>query len=373
MEEDEAQRYGFKLSRVVSLTSLLDELKSKDSETFESKKSLEAWANKSIEEATSFQDETASTTADTIRTTKKNKASLNFATASFAISFLKARQAKLAEKKYNEAEKYKNNDVLPSRIPVDIYLESLRALKGQKEHRKVDLFKELRKKKAIQRRDESFKKTISRLKHRSEDGPHNSDKKLKNTAKITRKMSSTMLRRASKSEALFDQDCMPPSPRTKHTANQHAGNHHRGNQASESWRRHGEYIEGTVKQKEPTPSPYCAPFGNPVTSRPSSSSATRTKTKTRTTTRMKTGNETGARTTGKGGNAVAGAGCSPVAASGGDDYNRQMEATLSTMMNEHDKLVRGDVAAGVEGPVTTPFGAPLGSRPLCGIYSQHTT
>ena len=74
--------------------------------------------------------------------------------------FLKARHAKLSKKAYDESEKYKNNDVLPSNIPVDIYLESLKSLKSQKEHRKVDLFKELRKKKAIKRRDESFRVSV---------------------------------------------------------------------------------------------------------------------------------------------------------------------------------------------------------------------
>ena len=76
--------------------------------------------------------------------------------ASFAVNFLKARQAKLAKKKYEETDAYKNNDVLPSSIAVDIYLESLKTLKSQKEHRKVDLFKELREKKSTKRRDISF-------------------------------------------------------------------------------------------------------------------------------------------------------------------------------------------------------------------------
>lgn len=43
MDADEAKTYGFTLTKVVSLTDLVDELKCKDSQACESKQSLDDW------------------------------------------------------------------------------------------------------------------------------------------------------------------------------------------------------------------------------------------------------------------------------------------------------------------------------------------
>lgn len=82
--------------------------------------------------------------------------------ASFAVKFLKARQAKLAKKKLQEETeiRFENNNILPSTIPVEVYLESLQTLRSQKEHRRVDLLKEQRWKKAVKRRDVSMQVRI---------------------------------------------------------------------------------------------------------------------------------------------------------------------------------------------------------------------
>jgi hypothetical protein len=172
MEEDEAQQYGFRLSKAVSLTSMIDELRDKNNNAFEDKATLDDWVNQSVSEYDEEEDEEKKDNGHvdlqdntTIQSgePKKSKvnnaprATLNFATASFAVRFLKARQARLDKINDRQAEHYRNNDILPRSIPVDIYLESLKTLKGQKEHRRVDLFKELREKKAIKRRDESFR------------------------------------------------------------------------------------------------------------------------------------------------------------------------------------------------------------------------
>lgn len=50
MKTDEAIRHGLRQSKAVSLTSLLDELKSKDNKAWESKKSFEEWVNESVAE-----------------------------------------------------------------------------------------------------------------------------------------------------------------------------------------------------------------------------------------------------------------------------------------------------------------------------------
>lgn len=94
-----------------------------------------------------------------------------------------------------------------------------------------------------------------------------------------------------------------------------------------------------------------APFGSPVVSRPISSAKT--------------------------GNAM-----SRVAiGSGDDDYNRQLEATLSDMIYTYDRTFgfdenesRQDTTdiASAAAAAKKPFGTPLASRPLCGIYSSHS-
>ena len=56
-----------------------------------------------------------------------------------------------------------------------------------------------------------------------------------------------------------------------------------------------------------------------------------------------------------------------------DDYGKRMEATLSSMIAEHDKdagKCSTPSLIPIAAPASCPFGTPLKSRPLCGIYSS---
>lgn len=82
MEEEEAKKYGFRLSRVVSITSLLDELKSKDSEAWDSTKTLESWVNEPVAEEAHEEDDKADHLERNAehKTVNKHRATLNFST-----------------------------------------------------------------------------------------------------------------------------------------------------------------------------------------------------------------------------------------------------------------------------------------------------
>ena len=174
MDPDEAKALGFKLSKNVSITDLLDDMRIKDASREACRKaSLREWLNEPIPESSNVEvDETAQK-----ESINAISAALNTHTgilaayaellnqiihliflylAAYALRFVKARQDKMLRNSTAVSDSYQLKDGFPSSIPVEIYLESLRELQSQKQHRKVDLFKEIRQRKAIKRRNKSF-------------------------------------------------------------------------------------------------------------------------------------------------------------------------------------------------------------------------
>ena len=184
MIEEEAKEHGIALAKVVSLTHLLDEMKDIDSQKYDKKK-LDQWFDEPIAEGEDIVEDGSEDSLLVEDPTKPEFKKINEVapslnaesgsdrelvhhlllltilfrslSAAYAVNFVKERRAKIEKRHHVAPETYEKNDVLPADIPVEIYLESLKSLKSQKEHRKVDLFKEFRERKTFRRRDASYR------------------------------------------------------------------------------------------------------------------------------------------------------------------------------------------------------------------------